>query len=77
LLKQVNSKLTLNFFPEINPFEEDKDKGLIWGRIKLNVVDQIGATVQNVIDMVWDTGELIEWFLKNEWYLQNEEFPEK
>lgn len=74
MIKQI---LTFDFSPESSPFEEDKGKGLIWGRIKLNVVDQRGKILQEVINMVWDVRELMEWFLKNEWFLQNEEFPEK
>jgi hypothetical protein len=69
--------LRLTFFPEENPFEQDKNAGLVWGKINLNVEGPEGRVIQPVIDMVWDVKELVGWILQNETNLYNEEFPEK
>jgi hypothetical protein len=71
----VINKLILSFSPEENPFEQDKDRGLIWGRINLSVVNPQGEIIQCVIDMVWDVKELVIWILSNEWFFRNEEYP--
>ena len=73
----MTNKLILSFSPEENPFEQDKDRGLIWGRINLNVVNPHGEILQRVIDMVWDVKELVIWILSNEWFFYNEEFPKE
>jgi hypothetical protein len=73
----VTNNLILTFSPEEDPFEEDKDQGLVWGRIDLNVVNRNGEVVQRVIGMVWDVRQLIEWLLTNESYLYNEQFPKE
>jgi hypothetical protein len=73
----VINKLILSFSPEENPFEQDKARGLIWGRINLNVVNPQGEILQRVIDMVWDVKELVIWILSNEWFFRSEEFPKE
>jgi|GEM_PF-5862722 hypothetical protein len=73
----MNNNLVLTFSPEEDPFEEDIGRGLVWGRINLNVVDRNGEIVQRVIDMVWDVKELVEWILTNESFLYTEEYPKE
>jgi hypothetical protein len=77
LAKNPDTRLTLDFSPQENPFEEDRDKGLVWGKIALDVRDTSGQVIKSVVNMVWDVKEFIEWILENEWFLYNEEYPAK
>jgi hypothetical protein len=68
-------KLKLDFHPQENPFEQDRSEDLIWGQINLAVTDYNDQIIQDVINMIWDVKELVQWIIRNEDVLLNEEFP--